>query len=110
MSNEVVVFKGRDNELVVKLGIDVSGDTFASEIRSQPELDSPLIATWDVSFVTDGTDGELLLELDGLAASQITAKIGYMDLKRISGVKVLPVFDRPLEVSFRDTVTSHTWV
>lgn len=110
MSNEVVVHKGRDNTVIVNVGVDVSGDTVTSEIRSQPDVDSPLLATWDVDFLTDGTDGKLLLTLDGLTTSQITAKIGYMDLKRVSGVSVLPVFDKPLEVEFRGTVTAHTWV
>lgn len=110
MSNSVIVHKSRDNTLIVNLGIDVSMDTFESQIRSQPEEDAPLIATWDVTFLTDGTDGKLKLTLDGLTTSQITASIGYMDIKRLSGSLVLPVFDQPLDVLFRDAVTEHAWV
>jgi hypothetical protein len=105
MSNEVVVHKGRTNVLRVKLGMNVSADTFTSEIRSEPSSDSPLIATWVVSFVTNGADGELLLKLDDLVTAQIKANSGYMDLKRVTGGEPVPVFDRPLEVTFRGTVT-----
>lgn len=105
-SSKVIVHKGRTNVLTISLGIDVSGDTITSEIRSEPNSDSPLIATWDVEFKTDGTDGELVLTLDNLITSQIAPNSGYMDLKRISGSEPMPVFDRPLEVGFRGTVTA----
>ena len=106
MSNEVIVHKGRTNTLYVNLGVDVSADEITSEIRSQPDVDSPLIATWTVGFVNDGTDGQLVLTLDDLITSQITANGGYMDLKRIVGTEPVPVFDRPIEVTFRGTVTA----
>lgn len=105
MSNQVIVHKGRTNTLIVNLGQDVSADTFTSEIRSEPTVESPLIATWQVSFVTDGVDGELKLVLDDAATTGIKPNSGYMDLKRISGSEPVPVFDRPLEVVFRGTVT-----
>jgi hypothetical protein len=85
--------------------MNVSADTFESEIRSEPNVDSPLLATWVVSFVTNGSDGQLLLVLDDLHTSQIAANTGYMDLKRVSNGEPISVFDRPLEVSFRGTVT-----
>ena len=105
MSNKIIVHKGRTNTLRVNLGMNVSTDTFTSEIRAEPTVDSPLIATWTVSFVTNGSDGELILRLDNLVTEQIAANSGYMDLKRISNGEPIPVFDRPLEVSFRGTVT-----
>lgn len=105
MSNQVVVHKGRTNTLTVDLGIDVSLDTITSEIRSEPSVDSPLIATWVVTFATDGTDGELIFTLDDTFTSQITAASGYMDIKRVTSGEPVPVFDRPLEVIFRGTVT-----
>ncbi len=105
MSNKVIVHKGRTNVVMVNLGINVAGNTFTSEIRSEPAQESPLIATWVVSFVTDGTDGKLRLQLDNLVTAQISATSGYMDLKRLVAGEPLPVFDRPLEVSFRGTVT-----
>jgi hypothetical protein len=105
LSNKVIVHKGRTNTLLVNLGIDVSGNTFTSEIRSEPTQESPLIATWTVTFITNGIDGKLKLMLDNLVTSQIAANSGYMDLKRVMGGEPIPVFDRPLEVSFRGTVT-----
>jgi hypothetical protein len=105
MSNEVIVHKGRTNTIRVNLGIDVSADDLSSEIRSEPDQEAPLIATWDVSFVNDGKDGQLLLVLDDLVTGDIKANSGYMDIKRITGGEPVPVFDRPLEVTFRGTVT-----
>jgi hypothetical protein len=105
MSNQVIVHKSRTNTLLVDLGIDVSDDTITSQIRSEPNSDSPLLATWVVAFVTDGTDGELVFTLDDTFTSQITANSGYMDVKRVTGGEPVPVFDKPLEVVFRGTVT-----
>lgn len=105
MSSEVVVHKGRTNTITVSLGIDVSADTITSEIRSEPDVSAPLIMTWEVDFVTDGTDGELVLTVDDVVTSGIKANSGYMDIKRVTGAEPVPVFDRPLEVQFRGSVT-----
>lgn len=105
MSHEVVVHKGRTNVVTVHLGMDVSGDTFTSQIRTQPSISSPLIAEWVVAFATDGTDGALVLTLDDSVTSEIQENSGYMDLKRQAGSEPLAVFDRPLEVTFRGSVT-----
>ena len=105
MSNKVIVHKGRTNTLIVEMGVDVSADLITSEIRSEPTQDSPLIATWSVEFVTNGVDGLLRLTLDDVQTSQIKANSGYMDLKRMFHSEPVPVLDRPLEVSFRGTVT-----
>jgi hypothetical protein len=104
LSTKVIVHKGRTNTLVVNLGMNVTGNTFTSEIRSEPTVDSPLIATWTV-VVTDAAIGKLTLTLDNTITQAIAPSTGYMDLKRVSGGEPLPVFDRPLEVSFRGTVT-----
>lgn len=105
MSSKVIVHKDRTNTLTISLGIDVSADTITSEIRAEPDVGSPLIATWIVSFKTDGRDGELILRLDDLITSQIKANSGYMDLKRVTGSEPVAVFDQALEVSFRGSVT-----
>jgi hypothetical protein len=105
MSNEVIIHKGRTNQIVVNMGYDVSADTITSEIRSEPTTEAPLIATWTVAFVTTGVDGKLLLTLDNTVTKDITAVRGYMDLKRMHLGEPLPVFDTPLEVTFRGTVT-----
>lgn len=106
MSNAVIVHKGRTNTLTISLGEDVSLDTITSEIRTAPDMAATLIAEWDVTFTTDGTDGELTLTLDDVITGQITAASGYMDLKRVVDGEPVPVFDKPLEVIFRGTVTA----
>jgi hypothetical protein len=106
MSNEVIVHKGRTNILEIRLGIDASSDVYTSEIRTAPTQDATLIATWTVTFLTDGTDGILKLTLDDSVTGPIQEVAGYMDLKRVSAGQPLPVFDRPLEVVFRGTVTA----
>lgn len=106
MASSVIVHKGRTNIITVSMGYDVSADTITSEIRAEPDTESLLIATWTVTFVTDGTDGELLLTMDSVITEQIKASGGYMDLKRVTGGEPLPVFERPLEVQFQGTVTA----
>lgn len=106
MSNKVKVYKHRTNTLTVNLGIDVSGDTLTSQIRVDQDPTSELIANWTVAFATDGTDGVVLLTMDDTISSQITVDSGYMDIKRVSGGEPLPVFDRPLEVTFQGAVTA----
>jgi hypothetical protein len=108
MSNEIIVHKGRTNVVTVDMGIDVSADLLTSEIRSEPNQGAPLIATWDVAFATNGVDGRLILTLDDLATGQIKATSGFMDIKRMVGGEAgeaVAAFDKPLEVTFRGTVT-----
>lgn len=105
MSNEVIIHKGRTNTIPVHLGFDLTGSVITSEIRVDPSSDSDLICTWTVT-VPDVVAGDLLLTLDNSDLAPVTAKTGYMDLKRVSGGEPLPVFDRPLKVEFRDTVTA----
>jgi len=106
MGKAVIVHKGRTNTLQVNLGVDVSTDTITSEIRSEPEISSPLIAAWSVAYATDGTDGEMIFTLDNTITEQITASSGFMDVKRVSGGEPLSVFDKPLEVIFQGSVTA----
>jgi hypothetical protein len=101
--NKVVVHKNRVNVIAVSLGFDASDDVITSQIRSEPDSSSPLIIEWEVGFVTDGADGEIVLSID---ATDITANSGYMDIKRITAGQAVPVFDKPLEVDFRGTVTA----
>lgn len=105
MSNKVIVHKNRTNTIIVDLGMDVSTDVITSQIRAEQDPTSALIATWTVSFVTDGVDGLLELLLDN-SVTGVTVDSGYMDLKRVSAGEPLAVFDRPLEVSFQGTVTA----
>lgn len=101
---DIVVYKNRTNRLSVSLGTDVSGDSFESEIREKALVASPLIATWDVAFLTDGVDGELVLTLDDSELSAVTQKAGYMDIKRVSGGEPYQVF-APVKVVFKNVVT-----
>lgn len=102
---QVVVQKGRTVVVPVSLGFNVSQDIITSEIRVDPSYESELIATWDVTFDTDGTDGELVLTLDDEVTTEIEQSVGYMDLKRVAGGEPLAIFNAPLEVSFIDAVT-----
>ena len=103
MSDILVVHKDRTNIVTVSLGFDVSGETITSEIRTESGV---LIATWGVAFDGDGTNGELILTLDNSITSAVTYPSGLMDLKRISNGEPLPIFDMPLEVEFRETITA----
>jgi hypothetical protein len=104
--SDIRVYKERTNVITIDMGFDVSGDTITSEIRSQPDTSGALIATWTVTFTTDGTDGELTLTIDQSLAANIVASTGYMDLKRVSGGEPIPVFARPLQVEFIGAVTA----
>ena len=106
MSSPVVVHKHRTVVLLVNLGVDVSNDVLVSEIRANQHPASPLIATWQIEYVNDGSDGELRFTLDDLVTAAITAEDGYMDIKRISNGEPLAVFQTPLEVRFREPVTA----
>lgn len=106
METQIFIDKGRTVQLPVGLGIDVSADSFTSEIRAKEDRSSTLIATWDVTFLTDGSDGELILTLDDSVTSTITKSRGYMDIKRITNGEPISVFSEPLEVIFRETVTA----
>ncbi len=104
-TGQLVIYKDRTNVVPVSLGYDVSSDTITSEIREDDDVGSDLIATWEVSFLTDGTDGELVFTLDDAVTALITKSSGFMDIKRVSSGEPFNVFDKPLEVIFRDSVT-----
>ena len=101
----IVVHKGRTVVVQVTLPCDVSLDTITSQIRKGRSPQSALIATWVVTKRTDGVDGKLLLTLDNSITSTITDRVGYMDLKRVSGDEPFAVFETPLQVRFEDFVT-----
>lgn len=104
--NTLTVYKGRTNILPVSFGYDISGSTFESQIRAKPDPSSTLIATWAVTFDSDGTDGELVLTLDDAITSAVTVSKGYMDIKRIVGGEPIAAHNGVIEVFFKDTVTS----
>lgn len=102
---ELVVQKGRTVVVPVSLGYDVSGDTITSKIRKGRHSESDLIASWTVTFTTDGTDGELTLTLDDSVTATIEETSGFMDMKRLTGGEPVSVFDEPLPVKIVDVVT-----
>lgn len=105
-TDAVIVHIGKRNVVTVDLHKDVSSDTVTSQIRTQPTTNAPLIAEWDVNFLTDGTDGKLVLSIEYLVSSQIKAKTGFMDIKIVVNDHPMPLFDKPLPVVFRDGVTA----
>ena len=106
MSGHLIIYKNRTNTVTVGLGIDVSADTITSEIRAARDVNSDLIATWDVAFLTDGTDGELVLTLDDSDTANITHVGGYMDIKRLSGGEPLVTHLDSIPVVIQGVVTA----
>jgi hypothetical protein len=106
MPQSITIHRDRTNIIPVSLGYDVSGDTFTSEIRKEADTSSDKLAEFTISFETDGTDGELILTLDNSAVALVTSNRGFMDIKRLSAGEPLPVFDEPLEVFFKGSVTA----
>ncbi len=105
MADSIRVARGRTIILPLSLPYDVSQDTITSQIRKSKNSSSQLIATWQVSFRTDGRDGKVDLVLDNSVTALITADFGYMDLKRVSGGEPFTVFDDPVMVEFYSVVT-----
>lgn len=106
MSSEVVIYRNRTNLLPVSLGTDVSGETFFSEVREKVDPTSTLLATWTVTFDTDGTDGELVLRIDNSGLTNVAKNYGWMDIKRVSGGEPMPVLFEPVRVKFQEVVTA----
>lgn len=105
MANQLVVHKGRLNTVTVNLNESIVSETFTSEIRTEPNRAASLIASWVVT-VTDAATGEIELSLSDTVTAQIKQDVGYMDIKRVkSGGEIVAVFDQPIQVSFRGTVT-----
>lgn len=106
MATPLVIHKGRTNIVTAALAMDLSGETLTSEIRAKETVDSDLLATWQVEFETDGTDGRILMTLDNTETAGIEEKIGYMDIKRMRAGEPLSVFSEPLQVIFKDRITA----
>ena len=105
MTEPLEIYKNRTNIIPVNLGVDVSGDTFASEIREERDSTSTLIASATISFDTDGVDGKILLTFDNSSLSAVLVKYGYMDVKRTSNGEPLQA-TTPVKVVFKESVTA----
>lgn len=101
----IIIHRGRTVIVSVDVGMDVSTDVLTSEIRTEEDSESDLIATWQVTFLTDGTDGELVLTMDDSVTQDIEHSNGFMDLQRYSGGEPLSVFSKAIPVSIRGKVT-----
>lgn len=99
--DNIIIQKGKTVELPVSLGFDVSKDTIVSDLRVDSDPESDLIASWVVSFETNGEDGQLLLTMDQSVTTDISQSAGYMFLDRTSGVPVAILVD-PLPVVFNE--------
>lgn len=106
MTAELIIHLDRTNRVPFNIGVSVAGDTFSSEIREEKDPESALIATWECSLLTDGTDGEVVLVLPEAELTSVAEGYGFMDVKRTSGGEDFPVFSEPLKVKFQKVVTA----
>lgn len=104
----IKVWRGRTTTLQVSLSYDVSSDIIKSQIRQGRNPQSTLITEWNVSYKTDGTDGELIFTIDDAVSTGIADNYGYMDIMRITDNEPVSVFDDPFPVVFKDVVTIQT--
>lgn len=105
IQKQLRIKRGRKLTVNLYLGFSVVGDEFYSQIRSGPSTDSELIADWDCSLVTDGSDGRVQLVLSAEKSQNVAHTTAYMDVKRVSNGFPVPFFRRPIEVIFEDVVT-----
>lgn len=105
MYEPIIVHKNRNVTVGLNLGEDVSGNTFEGVIRASKDSDSTVLATWAIGFLTDGTDGEIVLTLEPEDTADIPYTIGWTDLKRIAGSESLPVFRSAVQVVFEESLT-----
>lgn len=105
MDHAIIIHRGRTVIVSVDVGMDVSSDVMTSEIRTEEDAESELIASWVVTFLTDGTDGELILTLDNSITQSIEYSNGFMDIKRTSSGEPLSVHEKAIPVSFKGVVT-----
>lgn len=99
----VEVERGKTIVLAISVGFNVSSFEFLCEMRQNQSPESTIIATWDVSFETDGKNGELVALLDNSITAALVPNIAWLFLYRVSGSTHLPVFDEPLEVVIFDS-------
>lgn len=104
MAKQLVFYKGRYNTVQVNLGINITGQTIASQIRERPDETSDVILTWIIT-VTNAATGEFTLSFND-STPAIDASNGWMDIKRVTGSGDIPCFDEPLAVEFRGAITA----
>lgn len=78
---QIHIIRGRSKTIEYVSQRDLSGSSFASHIRTARTPESQLLAEWSISYVTDGTDGKLILHLTAEQTAVITVTSGFMDIK-----------------------------
>lgn len=104
MANSLIIHRGLTNTFPLVLGYDTTGDTIASQVRTGPDRSYPLLLNFVVTTV-DASNGEYTLTIDDTFTSQVVVDSGYMDILRITGGEPVPVFEEPLQVIFKGTIT-----
>jgi len=104
--DQIIIYKGRTNIVLLAVGRDVSTSVISGEIRKEKNRESDLIATWVVGFVNTGADGELILTIDDSETDELEESRGWTDFKEVVSGEPMMLFDEPLEVLIKDPVTA----
>lgn len=98
----LIVAKTKTVIVPISLGFNVVGWVFTADLRATVVATSALIATWIVTFDTDGKDGELIATLQDTITSGLTVGTAYMRLKRIIPSPTLEIFGEPVLTSIQN--------
>lgn len=104
--DHITVVKNRSITFEFTLGHQIGTDVYTSEIRVGQSVNTPLIATWNVSVKPGGLNRTLIFSMDNSVTAPIVQSHGWMDLKRVSGGEPLPVLDYAIPVLFKDAITA----
>jgi hypothetical protein len=103
------VWRSTPKRMTVRLFADLSKDRITSQVRTTRSKTGLLIFEWQVSFLTDGTDGALVFDLPAPGVNP-TYATGYMDIKReMGGPDGYPVYypaQGHIPVNFKNRVTT----
>lgn len=102
----ITVWKRRSITFEFALAHQIGDDIYTSEIRRGQSVNTPLIATWNVSVKPGGMNKTLIFSMDDSVTSLITVNYGWMDLKRVSNGEPLPVLNYSIPVLFKDVITA----
>lgn len=107
----VTIRKGLTEDVVLwfvdvdNVAVDVSGDTFSSEIRETEDRTSDLIATFSVSHA-EAASGIITMTLDNSVTGAITHRSGWMDVVRTISGEPTPAIDGNIQVIFEEGPTA----
>ena len=98
----LVVERTKTVVVPISLGFNVSGQVFTADLRATTSATSTLIATWTVTFATNGKDGELIATLPDTVTSTLAVGTAYMRLKRTTPGPTIEIFGEPVLVSIQN--------